>query len=114
MTISEVAERTNGRIVCCGNNREAEIEYAFSSDLMSDVLKVEKENVLLITGLTNLQAVRTSEMSEINCIVFARNKKIGSEIISLAKETGITLIESPYSVFRISGELYKAGIKPLF
>ncbi|MDX9724855.1 MAG: DRTGG domain-containing protein [Bacteroidales bacterium] len=114
MTISEVAERINGRIVCYGNNNAEEIEYAFSSDLMSDVLKVEKENVLLITGLTNLQAVRTSEMSEINCIVFARNKKAGSEIISLAKETGITLIESPYSVFRISGELYKAGIKPLF
>jgi len=77
-------------------------------------LKVERENVLLITGLANLQAIRTSEMSEINCIVFARDKKIGNDIIELARENGIVLIESPFSVFRISGELYSAGIKPLF
>jgi predicted transcriptional regulator len=114
MIISEIANKINGRIVCCENKVSGEVEYAFSSDLMSDVLKVEKENVLLITGLANLQAIRTSEMSDINCIVFARNKKINSDIIKLAKENGIILIESPFSVFRISGELYKAGIKPLF
>ena len=114
MTIKEISEKIKGNIVCCEENEQVKIEYAFSSDLMSDVLKVEKENVLLITGLANLQAIRTSEMSEINCIVFARNKKINDEIISLAMENNIALIESPYSVFRISGELFMAGIKPLF
>jgi len=114
MTISDIANKIDGRIVCSEEKAGEEVEYAFSSDLMSDVLKVERENVLLITGLANLQAIRTSEMSEINCIVFARDKKINNDIIKLAEETGIVLIESPFSVFRISGELYSAGIKPLF
>lgn len=114
MTITDIAKITDGRILSGEHTLSAKIEYAFSSDLMSDVLKVEKENVLLITGLANLQTIRTAEMSEINCIVFARNKKISSEIVSLAEENRIALIESPFSVFRISGELYKAGIKPLF
>lgn len=114
MNIKEIADAVNGRIICCEDKLPLNIEYAFSSDLMSDVLKVDKENILLITGLANLQTIRTSEMSDINCIVFARDKKIGSEIISLAKENGIVLVESPYSVFHISGELYRAGIKPLF
>lgn len=114
MTISDIANKVEGRIVCSEEKSATEVEYAFSSDLMSDVLKVERENVLLITGLANLQAIRTSEMSEINCIVFARDKKIGNDIIELARENGIVLIESPFSVFRISGELYSAGIKPLF
>ncbi len=114
MTIKEIANLVNGKVVCCENKLSDVIEYAFASDLMSDVLTIEKENILLITGLANLQAIRTSEMSEINCIVFARDKKIGNEIISLAHENNMVVIESPYSVFRISGELYKAGIKPLF
>jgi hypothetical protein len=101
-------------VVCCEEKNSESVEYAFSSDLMSDVLKVDKENILLITGLANLQVIRTSEMAEIHCIVFARNKRINGDIISLAKENGIVLIESPFSVFHISGELYKAGIKPLF
>lgn len=114
MTIKEIAEKINGRVVC-GEERLSEvIEYAFSSDLMSDVLKVDRENILLITGLANLQTIRTSEMSDINCIVFARNKKINSEILSLAEENRMVLIECPHSVFKISGELYIAGIKPLY
>lgn len=114
MTINDISERIEGHIVCCEDKKDTMVEYAFSSDLMSDVLTVEKENMVLITGLTNLQTVRTSEMSDISCIVIARDKKVNNEIISLARENDIVLIESPYSVFRISGELYKAGIKPIF
>lgn len=114
MTIKDISERIEGHIICCEDKESFKVEYAFSSDLMSDVLTVEKENMVLITGLTNLQTVRTSEMSDINCIIIARDKKVNSDIISLAKENNIVLIESPYSVYRISGELYKAGIKPIF
>ncbi|HEX2920022.1 MAG TPA: DRTGG domain-containing protein [Bacteroidales bacterium] len=114
MTIKEISERIAGKIICCQERDSTVVEYAFSSDLMSDVLTVEKENMVLITGLTNLQTVRTSEMADINCIIIARDKKVNNEIISLAQENNIVLIQSPYSVFRISGELYKAGIKPLF
>ena len=114
MTVKEIAGIINGRVICCGDKLPTSLEYAFASDLMSDVLTIEKDNLILITGLANLQAIRTAEMSDIFCIIFARDKKIGSEIISLAEENGMVLIESPHSVFHISGELYKAGIKSIF
>jgi hypothetical protein len=47
-------------------------------------------------------------------VVFARDKKIGDEMVSLARENNMILIESPHSVFYISGELYKAGIKSIY
>jgi predicted transcriptional regulator len=114
MTIREVAEIIEGRVICCEDRVSTSVEYAFSSDLMSDVLTIEKENLLLITGLANLQTIRTSEMSDISCIIFARDKKIGEEMISLARENNMILVESPHSVFHISGELYKAGIKSIY
>jgi hypothetical protein len=114
MTIKEITKIIEGKALCCEEKLSTVIEFAFASDLMSDVLTIEKDNLLLITGLANLQAIRTAEMSDIFCIIFARNKKIGSEIISLAKENGMVIIESPYSVFHISGKLYEAGIKPIF
>jgi predicted transcriptional regulator len=114
MTIKEIAAIINGKVVCSEERPDYFIDYAFASDLMSDVLTVEKENMLLITGLANLQAIRTSEMSDINCIIFARNKKTDGEMIAIAKENKMTIIESPHSVFYISGELYKAGIKAVY
>lgn len=114
MNIKDITEIIEGKVICCHDKLATTVEYAFASDLMSDVLTVEKENMLLITGLSNLQAIRTSEMSDISCIIFARDKKVSSDIISLAIENNMVIIESPFSVFRISGELYKAGIKPIF
>jgi predicted transcriptional regulator len=114
MTIKEIAEIIDGRVICCEDRVLTSVEYAFSSDLMSDVLTIEKENLLLITGLANLQTIRTSEMSDISCIIFARDKKIGEEMVSLARENNMILVESPHSMFYISGELYKAGIKSIY
>jgi serine kinase of HPr protein (carbohydrate metabolism regulator) len=114
MTIKEITEIIDGKVICCEEKQDYKIDYAFASDLMSDVLTVEKENMLLITGLANLQAIRTSEMSDINCIIFARDKKIGAEMIEIARENKMILIESPHSVFHISGELYRAGIKSVY
>jgi predicted transcriptional regulator len=114
MTIKEITEIIDGKVLCCEERLSTHVEYAFSSDLMSDVLTIEQENLVLITGLANLQTIRTSEMSDINCIIFARDKKIGEEMVSLAKENNMILVESPHSVFHISGELYKAGIKSIY
>jgi hypothetical protein len=114
MTIKEITEIVDGKVICCEEKTSTCVEYAFSSDLMSDVLTVEKENLVLITGLANLQTIRTSEMSDINCIIFGRDKKIGEEMVSLARENNMVLVESPHSVFHISGELYKAGIKSIY
>jgi len=114
MTIKEISRIIDGKVICCEEKQLNSIEYAFASDLMSDVLTVEQENLVLITGLANLQAIRTAEMSDISCIIFARNKKIEEEMVSLAKENKMILIECPHSVFYISGELYKAGVKSIF
>ena len=114
MTIKDITGLIDGKGICGEDKAFESVEYAFASDLMSDVLTVEKENILLITGLTNLQVIRTSEMSDINCVIFARDKKAGDDIIMLAKENNITLIESPHSVFHVSGKLYNAGLKPIY
>jgi hypothetical protein len=114
MTIKEITEIIDGKVICCEERLSTNVEYAFSSDLMSDVLTIEKENMVLITGLANLQTIRTSEMSDISCIIFARDKKIGEQMVSLARENSMILVESPHSVFYISGELYKAGLKSIY
>ncbi len=114
MKLDEICSLLDGRIVCGTGNTDYEVTHAFASDLMSDVLTLNCHNPLLITGLANLQAIRTAEMSDIECIIFVRNKTITSEMISLAEELGMILISSPQTLFRASGELYRAGIKALF
>jgi hypothetical protein len=114
MKLKEVARILGANIVSGEKYLDREIEFAFSSDLMSDVLTLKSYNLLLVTGLANLQTIRTSEMSDISNIIFVRNKKVSDEMICLAKENQMVLIECEYSMFKTSGLLYQAGIKPIY
>jgi len=96
------------------NDPVLDFEYCFSSDLMSDVLTLKSGKTLLLTGLYNPQALRAAEIAEIRCVVFVRNKNISEDMISLADELGITILKSPYSMFKTSGILFQNGLKPLY
>lgn len=114
MKIKEVVELLNAKVVSGFEQMEAEVEYCFASDLMSDVLTVETENLMLLTGLANLQTIRTSEMSDISKIIFVRKKNATEEMIRLAAENEMILIECDYSMFKTSGILFSAGLKPVY
>ncbi len=114
MKLIEVVQLLNARVVSGEDQVGAEVEYAFASDLMSDVLTLKTDNLLLVTGLANLQTIRTSEMSDITKIIFVRKKKATEEMIQLAAENDTVLIECDYSMFKTSGILYRAGLKPVY
>ena len=114
MKISEVATAINGRVVCSASLTDHEVKRACASDLLSDVLTLNKHGILLITGLANLQTVRVAEVAEIPCILLVRNKKASPEMIRIAEENKIVIIESERSMFNASGSLFQAGIQPVY
>jgi predicted transcriptional regulator len=78
---------------------------------MSDVLALVNKDTLLLTGLTNIQAVRTAEMMDIKCIIFVRGKHPDTQVIELAAEKDICLMATPYIMFTSCGILYSNGLK---
>jgi hypothetical protein len=114
MKISDIIKCTNARIVAGASYNDRDMEKAFSSDLMSDVLTLDDDNILLVTGLSNVQLVRTVEMADIQVVLLGRDKKATPEMIDLAEENGLLLLETPYSIFRTSGILYSNGLKPIY
>jgi predicted transcriptional regulator len=112
--ISEIVQLTDARIVAGETKKDKTVEKAFSSDLMSDVLTLDEENILLITGLANLQLIRTAEMADIHIVLLARGKKASPEMIELANENNLVLIETPFSIYKTSGILYSNGLKEVY
>ena len=47
MVLQEVCDLVNGEVLCGHSRLKESVEFAFSSDLMSDVLTVKKEHFLL-------------------------------------------------------------------
>lgn len=116
MKINEIAKLIDCKRIIgdADAHLETEYHYAFSSDLMSDVLRLTSDDTLLITGLCNTQTLRTVEMAEIKLVVLGRGKKTDKEMEKLALENDICILESDYSLYRISGILYANNVLPIY
>ncbi len=112
--LKDIINLLNAKVITENFNPDKTVSQGFSSDLMSDVLTLDTDNLLLITGLSNIQTIRTAEMADITTIMIVRNKNISEDMTTLANENNITLLQCEYSLFKTTGILYKAGLKPVY
>ena len=97
MTLKEIAALSNARVIHENGHLDKVIRHAFAADLMSDVLRLD-----------------TSEMSDISFILFVRGKQASPDMVELAKECNIAILQSKQSMFKVCGLLYEAGLEPIY
>jgi predicted transcriptional regulator len=110
MTLQEVKEILDAQVIVAPQDLQMNIEMACGCDLMSDVLAFTKEQSLLLTGLTNLQVVRTAEMANIIALVFVRGKEPDREAIALAISKNIPMLLTDLPMYEACGRLYQRGL----
>lgn len=110
MTLREIREILDADFIVGQDQMDIEIRTAFAADLMSDVLAFAKPGALLLTGLTNPQVVRTSDILDIAAIMLVRGKIPPPETIRLAQELSIPILSTRFILFEASGRLHAKGI----
>ena len=112
MNIREIARILDARWICCEEDADGIVRYAFASDMMSDVLAHVGMDTMLLTGLINSQSVRTAEMLDVPCMVFVRGKLPHKDTVQRAELIGLPLMVTNYSMYEACGRLYAAGLEP--
>jgi predicted transcriptional regulator len=111
MYLREIAELLECEVLAGRDLLDRNFEYAFGSDLMSDVLAYVEDDTILITGLVNHQVIRTAEMLDLKAIIFIRGKEPTDEVIQLARDHEMALLATKYTMYTSSGILYSKGLK---
>jgi len=111
MKLSEIVELISGKVILGEHLLDQEVQAAFGSDLMSDVLAYGHDNAVLITGLMNSQVIRTADMLDLKGIIFVRGKIPTEDVINLAKEYDMLIATTPITLYEASGILYSSGLK---
>lgn len=110
MTLREIKEILKAEIICGEEHLDIEIEFAGGSDLMSDVLAFGKPGLLLLTGLSNAQSVRTANIIDAKAIVYVRGKNPDKMGIALAKEKEIPLLSTHHMMYTTCALLFNQGL----
>ena len=103
MTVKDVKEILNARVLAGEELMDQEVRSACGSDMMSDVLAFSKDHSVLLTGLCNPQVIRTAEMLD-------RGKVPDDSVIQMAKDRDLVVLATGHRMFSSCGMLYAAGL----
>ena len=100
MTIHDIAAKTNGEVIV--NNPDAQINAAYTSDLLSDVMGHCGDESVLITIQNHLNTIAVCTLAGIEAIVICHNRPIPEDMAEAAKRENVAIIASPLSQFQVS------------
>ena len=111
MTLREIIETLQAKVVLNNHDDAMVVERARASDLMSDVLTRVKPGALLLTGLTTPQSIYTAEMADMDVICYVRGKRPQGKTLKLAEQKNMILLSTDLPMYESCGRLYKKGLK---
>ncbi len=110
MLLTEMRDILNAEVLAGEEYLGKEVTFIKASDLMSDVLTLRDSGILLLTGLANIQAVRTAEIAELSGVIFVRGKRPDAQTIELARCKNIPLLATRLPTYEACGLLYQQGV----
>ena len=110
MKVEDIVRILDAKIFAGEEQLSLDLNSACGADLMSDVLSFARSGCLLITGLSNPQAVRTAYALDIAAILVCRGKSLTSKFIETASELGIPILWTKFIMFESCGRLYQEGL----
>jgi hypothetical protein len=105
MTLADVRAAIGADVIWCPD-LTTPVTGVVAADLMSDVLVDARPGNVLVTGLANVQTIRTAVIADLSAVVFARGKAVPPEVLELARESKVPVFRSHRSLFEAAGRLY--------
>ena len=106
MRIREIAAML-GAEICHDDFKEADINSAYTSDLLSDVIANAQPGSALITIQAHKNTVAVASMMKAPLIIICNSRPLPEDMLEAARNEGIALIRTQENQFTVSGKLYK-------
>lgn len=111
MYLHEIVSLLGAKVLTEDANDNLELNSAFSSDVMSDVIAYSHDKSILITAIIDATAIRTADLMGITCVIFIGTNNPDDELIDLANSHGLTIVKSPLSMYVTCGLLFSNGLQ---
>ena len=110
MTVKDLQSKLN--LKALNEATDTEVEGAFISDMLSDVMAGAKAGNVWITVQTHKNIIAAANLVDVPAIIVVRDKKVPEDTLQMANRVGVTVFTTDLDSFQIAVKLYEAGIKP--
>ena len=113
MKIAELKDILKAEVLVGDDQLAQVVTGGGAADLMDDVLAAAAKGCALLTGVTTTHVIQTARIAQVGAVVIVRGKRPPEDMIQMARNYGIPLLLTDYSLFVACGRLYMNGIRGL-
>lgn len=113
MQLTDLIERLPARTIHLASDASAEtIAHVIASDLMSDVLVVDADDLLIISSLASEQIVRTAHLICATAILLVNDKSLPAPAVALARQLDVTVLYTPMDKYHSCIAVHQLMVQP--
>jgi predicted transcriptional regulator len=111
MTLKEIKAILGCDVLVGEEDMSLDIQQVVASDGMSEILAFARSKELMVTGLTNIQSIRTADIAGVSAVIYCRGKQPEKKVVEYARQKRIPILVTKLGMFDICGILYSRGLK---
>jgi predicted transcriptional regulator len=109
--LSEIRDLLDATVQVGDDKLNTSVSACCAGDLMSDILRGATQGTVLVTGLNNIQVIRTAVIVGVAAVILVREKLPDETLIAHARKHGLPLLSTPCTMFSACGRLYQKGLR---
>ncbi len=111
MKLAAIRDLLHCTVLAGENALDLEVDTAVAADGMSAVLAAPHPGALMVTGLANIQSVRTADVAFISAILYVRGSRPNETAVEFARKKKIVLLSTALGMFDACRTLGNQGIQ---
>ncbi len=111
MKLAEIKDLLKCEVLAGEEDLSVDCSRVVVSDGMSEILAFAQSKELMITGLANIQSIRTADVAGANAVLYCRGRRPERKVVEVAKQKRIPVLVTDMGMFDICGILYNRGLK---
>jgi predicted transcriptional regulator len=108
MKVSDIVKLFDLEVYSGQNGLENEINGAYVSDLLSDVMGQAQEGQTWITLQTHKNVMAIASLKDLSAVILVQGFKPDQDTMEVSNEEDIPILGTKEHTFEISGKLYEA------
>jgi len=110
VTLQDIRSLLQCEVLTGEDSLGEDVTQVVASDGMSEILAFARSKELMVTGLTNIQSIRTADIAGVSAVVYCRGKVPEETVVEFARQKRIPVLITKMGMFDICGVLYDRGL----
>ena len=106
MTVKELVEALNLKVLSGEQGLNKEIEGCYVSDLLSDVMGNAEMNNVWVTLQPHKNVMAIASLKELACVILVKGQSASEDTLEQSNEEGIPFLSTNMQTFETAGKIY--------